>query len=81
MQGVLLSTRAAIDESRYPTKITLMPTCKACGEEVDELTTVTVQGKRKKLCEECAEDAEQQESMAEASEAAVQQMMGFKGRR
>jgi hypothetical protein len=58
-----------------------MPTCKACGEDVDELTTVTVQGKRKKLCEECAEEAEQQESMAEASEAAVQQMMGFKGRR
>lgn len=58
-----------------------MPICKACGEEVDELTTVTVQGKRKKLCEECAEDAEHQNNMEEASEAAVQQMMGFKGRR
>lgn len=58
-----------------------MPICKACGEEVDDLVTVTVQGKRKKLCEECAEDAEHQNNMEEASEAAVQQMMGFKGRR
>lgn len=58
-----------------------MPICKACGEEVEELVTVAVQGKRKKLCEECAEDAEHQQDMEEASEAAVQQMMGFKGRR
>lgn len=58
-----------------------MPICKACGEEVDEVATVTVQGKRKKLCEECAEEAESQAQIEEASEAAVQQMMGFKGRR
>lgn len=58
-----------------------MPTCKACGEEVDELMTVTVDGKRKKLCEECAEEAEHESNMAEESEAAVQRMMGFTGRR
>lgn len=58
-----------------------MPICKSCGEEVDELLTVDVQGKRKKLCEECAEDAEHQVDMAKESEAAVQQMMGFTGRR
>ncbi len=50
-----------------------MPTCKACGEEVDELATV--------ICEECAEEAAHEQDMAEASEAAVQQMMDFKGRR
>ena len=58
-----------------------MATCKGCGEDVDDLTTVVVLGKRKKLCEECAEEATHEADMAEASEAAVQQMMGFKGRR
>lgn len=58
-----------------------MPTCKACDEEVDELIAVTIHGKRKKLCEECAEEAQQEADMAEESEAAVQRMMGFKGRR
>lgn len=58
-----------------------MPECKMCGDEVDELTTVKIAGKNKKVCETCAEEAAQEEQMAEASEAAVQQMMGFKGRR
>jgi ribosome-binding protein aMBF1 (putative translation factor) len=58
-----------------------MAVCKGCGEEVDELVLVNIDGKRKKLCEECAEDAEHVAEMAEESEAAVQQMMGFKGRR
>jgi hypothetical protein len=58
-----------------------MPTCKGCGEEVDELVSVSTGGKKKKLCEQCAEEEEQADDMAQASEAAVQQMMGFKGRR
>jgi hypothetical protein len=58
-----------------------MPICKSCGEEVDELVVAVVDGKRKKLCEDCAEDAEREGSIALASEAAVQNMMGFKGRR
>jgi ribosome-binding protein aMBF1 (putative translation factor) len=58
-----------------------MPVCKSCGEEVDQLVPVTVEGKRKKLCEDCAEDAERSSAIAEESEAAVQNMMGFKGRR
>jgi ribosome-binding protein aMBF1 (putative translation factor) len=58
-----------------------MPTCKACGEEADELVTVTVEGKRRRYCEDCAEEAERAEQIAEAGEAAVQTMMGFKGRR
>ena len=52
-----------------------------CGEEVDELVAVKIAGKTKKVCETCAEEAAQDEQMAEASEAAVQQMMGFTGRR
>lgn len=58
-----------------------MPVCKACGEEVDALVSVNVDGKSKKLCEDCAELANEQSAIAEQSEGAVQQMMGFKGRR
>ena len=58
-----------------------MPTCKGCGEEVDELVSVRVENKTKKLCEECADRAREQDDIAEQSEAVVQQMMGFKGKR
>ena len=58
-----------------------MPICKSCGEEVDELESVKVDGKTKKLCEDCADLSREQDAVAEASETAVQNMMGFKGRR
>ncbi len=58
-----------------------MATCSVCKEQVDELTIVTVGGKKKKMCEDCADRAKESESMAEESERVVQQMMGFKGRR
>ena len=58
-----------------------MPTCKSCGDEADELTTVKVDGKTKKLCEACADELREQGEVAEASEGVVQNMMGFKGRR
>ncbi len=58
-----------------------MAECKACGEEVDELQTVVVGGKKKKMCEDCADLAREQDEIAEASESVVQGMMDFKGRR
>ncbi|HEX7451568.1 MAG TPA: hypothetical protein VF294_04755 [Polyangiaceae bacterium] len=58
-----------------------MATCKGCGEESDELVTLKVSGKTKKLCEACADLAREQDQIAEESESAVQNMMGFKGRR
>jgi hypothetical protein len=58
-----------------------MAICKGCGEDVDELVGVKVQGKTKKLCEDCAEKAAEQDAVAQESEAVVQNMMGFKGRR
>ncbi len=58
-----------------------MPVCKGCGDEVDALVTIKVAGKSKKLCEDCADRAREQDAVAEESEAVVQQMMGFKGRR
>jgi hypothetical protein len=58
-----------------------MAICKSCGEEVEELVPIKVGGKTKRLCEDCAAEAQADEAVAEESEAAVQQMMGFKGRR
>jgi hypothetical protein len=58
-----------------------MPTCKGCGDEADTLVSVKVGGKAKKLCEDCADRAREQAEVAEQSEAVVQNMMGFKGRR
>jgi protein-arginine kinase activator protein McsA len=55
--------------------------CKSCGEEAEELVTVNVNGKNKRLCESCAEQLNEEEAIKEASEAVVQNMMGFKGRR
>jgi len=55
--------------------------CKSCGDEVDELVTVSVNGKTKKLCESCADEARENDAIAEESEAVVQKMMDFKGRR
>ncbi len=58
-----------------------MAECKSCGEEVDELVTVNAGGRRKRVCEDCADELREQEEIAEESEAVVQGMMGFKGRR
>jgi len=58
-----------------------MPTCKECGDEVDSVVTVKVAGKSKKVCEDCRDRAREQAEVAEQSEAVVQNMMGFKGRR
>lgn len=58
-----------------------MPTCRECANEVDELKTVKVGGKKKKMCEDCADRVAQDDAVAQESEAVVQGMMGFKGRR
>ncbi|MCU0694720.1 MAG: hypothetical protein MUF54_25360 [Polyangiaceae bacterium] len=58
-----------------------MPVCKECGEQVDELLKVNVDGKLRKLCEDCADRARESAEVAQASESVVQGMMGFRGRR
>lgn len=58
-----------------------MPVCKSCGDEVEELVSVKVGGKSKRVCEDCAERLAEADAVAEASESVVQNMMGFKGRR
>jgi ribosome-binding protein aMBF1 (putative translation factor) len=59
----------------------LVPECKHCGNEADALVKVRVEGKVKKLCEDCADRLREEGEVAAESEAVVQQMMGFKGRR
>ncbi len=58
-----------------------MPVCKSCGDEVDELFSLRVEGRARRMCEECVDIAREQAEIAEESESVVQEMMGFKGRR
>lgn len=58
-----------------------MPTCKSCEDEVDELVSVKAGGRRVKVCEDCAERLAEEAEIAEMSESAMQDMMGYKGRR
>jgi protein-arginine kinase activator protein McsA len=60
-----------------------MHECKECGDEVDELVMVKVDGtnKKRKMCEDCADRLREEGEIAEASESVIQGMMGFKGRR
>ena len=43
--------------------------------------TVTVNGKKAKLCEDCADRAREEGEIARESESVIQGMMGYKGRR
>ncbi len=42
---------------------------------------VKVDGKKQKVCESCAEELAASDTVAEESEAVVQRMMDFRGRR
>jgi hypothetical protein len=42
---------------------------------------VTADGRRIKVCEDCAERIAEEAEIAEMSESAMQDMMGYKGRR
>lgn len=58
-----------------------MAVCKECGDEVETLVKVKVDGKLKKVCEDCADRMRESSEVAEASEQVVRQMMGFRGTR
>jgi ribosome-binding protein aMBF1 (putative translation factor) len=58
-----------------------MPVCRDCKDEVDELFSVKVEGRKWRVCEDCAERLEEEGLIAEESESVIQDMMGFKGRR
>jgi len=56
-----------------------MPVCRECQEEVEELVSVKVDGRSKKLCEDCAERVSAQEEIGEETRSAMRDMMGWKG--
>ncbi len=56
-----------------------MPECPSCEDEVDELHVVKIHGKKRKLCEDCLEVAQEEAEIAEMSEDAIRDMMGYKG--
>jgi hypothetical protein len=58
-----------------------VPQCKSCGEDADELITVKLDGRKQRICESCADQANVEQTIREDSEAVVQNMMGFRGRR
>jgi hypothetical protein len=58
-----------------------MPMCRECEDEVEELVKVKVGRRTLKLCEDCADRIREEMEIAEESEAVIQDMMGFKGRR
>ncbi|MDH5673900.1 MAG: hypothetical protein OEZ06_17210 [Myxococcales bacterium] len=54
--------------------------CKLCGEEVDELFSVKVEGRKRKICEDCIERLQEEGSIAEEALSAMRNMMEYKGR-
>lgn len=58
-----------------------MAECKGCGNEVETLKSVKVNGKTKKLCEDCVDRLREEQEVGQASESVIQGMMGYKGRR
>jgi ribosome-binding protein aMBF1 (putative translation factor) len=55
--------------------------CKLCGEEADELRSVKVQGRARKVCEDCADRLEEEAEIGAEAESVMQGMMEYKGRR
>jgi len=58
-----------------------MAECRECGDEVEALVRLR-QGRRTvRVCEDCADRLREEAEIAEDSEAVIQDMMGFNGRR
>ena len=58
-----------------------MATCKSCGEESEELVTVKVAGKTKKVCDDCKSRLEEEAEISGHAESAVRGMMEYGGKR
>ena len=56
-------------------------TCKQCGEAADDLVSVKVGNKNKRVCEDCAALLREQEEIEAQAEGAMQNMMEYRGRR
>ena len=58
-----------------------MPICRECKEDVDEVVSIKIDGRKRKVCEDCFERLEEEGLIAEEAESVMQGMMGYKGRR
>ena len=54
--------------------------CKLCEEEAEELFSVKVEGRKRKICEECVDRLREEGEIAEEALSAMQGMMEYKGR-
>lgn len=54
--------------------------CALCGDDVEELHAVRVQGKRRRVCEDCFDRVQEQEQIDDAALDAMGDMMGYRGR-
>jgi len=55
--------------------------CPLCGEQVDELISVSAGSKRKRACEDCASQLNDQAEIADEATTAMKGMMEYKGGR
>lgn len=55
--------------------------CPECNDEVSELVKVRVGKKTVRVCEDCADRIREELEIADGAESAMQDMMGYKGRR
>ena len=56
-----------------------MPKCQQCGEQADEVFAISVEGRRRKLCEECHEEAQEQAEIAAEAQGVMRNLMEYKG--
>ncbi len=54
--------------------------CQECKEESDDIVSVKVGRKKRKLCPECLEIMQEEEEIAAEAEGAMKEMMEYKGR-
>jgi ribosome-binding protein aMBF1 (putative translation factor) len=55
--------------------------CPRCGEDVEELVSVQVDGKRTRACEDCASSLDDEAEIAAEATTAMKGMMEYKGGR
>ena len=56
-----------------------MPLCRECDDEVTELVRIKFGSKTLRLCEDCADRKREEMEIADMSEDAMRDMMGYKG--
>lgn len=56
-----------------------MPVCRECEDEVDELVRIKFGSRTLRLCEDCADVKREEMEIADMSEDAMRDMMGYKG--